>query len=102
MGRRRGDSECSGNLGFGVAVGKHHEGGLLSGREGLESSFEVELGDELLLLLVGQALPNLKLSGAEGVGPLLDLVQIKEAEALAQRRIPSWDPDRLGAALLAP
>lgn len=84
-----------GDLAVGRALGKEQEASLLLRGQDAEGRFEIELGEELLLELVGQVLPNLKLGGAERLGPLFDFVQIKEAEALAQRRIPSWDPSRL-------
>ena len=95
VGRRRGDPECGGDLGFGVAVRVQEKGSLLPGREGLEGGVEVELGEELLLLLVGQGFLDFQLSGAEGLGPLLDFAQVEVTDTLAaQRRIPSRDPDR--------
>ena len=97
VGGRRGYPECGGDLDLGVAVGKQQEGGLLPGGEGLESSFEVELGEELLFLLIGQTFPDLKLGRAERLGSLLDLFEIEKAKAFAtaHRRIPRRDPSRL-------
>ena len=92
---RLGDVQAGRDLRFGVAVGKQEEGGFLLGSKGLEGGFEVELGDELLFLFVSEALPHLKLGGAEWLSALLDLVQIEVAKALAQRRIPGRDPSRL-------
>lgn len=92
-----GKAELLGNLTLGVAVGEQPEGNLLLGGEAGEGGFEVELGKELLLLLVGQALLDLQLGIAEGRFALLDFLEVEVAKALAaaQRRIPSWDPDRL-------
>lgn len=87
-------SELVGDLSLGMAVGKEEKAGFLLGGQDAEGCFEIELGEDLLLELVAQTLPNLKLGGAERLGPLFDFVQIKEAKAFAQRRIPSWDPDR--------
>lgn len=89
-----GQAESLGDFTLGVPVGKQQEGGLLLGGEHSEGGFKIELGEDLVLRLVSQMLPDLKLGRAEGLGPLLDLVQIKETQALAQRRIPSRDPDR--------
>ena len=77
--------EALGNLAYGVAFGEQQKTGLLLWGEGLEGGFKVELGEDLLLLLVGKALPNLKLGRAEGLGSLLDLLEVEIANAFAQR-----------------
>jgi len=90
-------ADLSGDLALGMAVGVEEKAGFLLGGEDLKGGFEVELGEELLLDLVGEALLDFLLGRAEGLGPLLDLAQIEVAKAFAaaQRRIPRWDPDRL-------
>lgn len=87
-----------GDLPVGAAFGVQEKTGLLLGGQDLQGRFQIELGEELLLDLVGEALANLQLRVAEGRIVLLDLLKIKVAEALAQRRIPCWDPGRLAAA----
>jgi len=88
------DAELLSDLAVGFTVGKQQEGGFLLGGEHGEGGFKIELGKHLGLGLVSQVLPDLKLGGAERFGPLLDLLEVEVAKALAQRRIPSRDPDR--------
>jgi len=85
-----------GNLRLRVALSKQQEGSLLLGSERLEGDFKIEPGEELLLLLISQGCPDFQLSGAEGLGSLLNFAQVEIPDTLAaQRRIPRWDPDRL-------
>ena len=97
VGSRWGNAKLPGDFDFRVAVGKQEKASLLLGGQAREGGFQIELRNELLLLLVGKALPNLKLGRAEGLGSLLDLLEVEIANvfSLAQRRIPRWDPDRL-------
>ena len=89
------EGKLLGDLAVGLAFRVQEEAGFLLGGQDGEGGFEVELGEELLLDLVGEALLDFLLSGTEGLGPLLDLAQIEVAKAFAQRQIPRWDPSQL-------
>ena len=91
-----GGADPTGNLALGVALRVEKKAGfLLLGQRG-ERGFQIELGEELLVRLMGEPFSDLKLGRAERFVPLFDLVQIEipNVLAVAQRSIPCRDPDR--------